>query len=106
MQIPVTEQPGNEVFRYRYLAEGHRGYRPAKDKADMERAFNESPKEGKTVALPPVNQLAVMISKSALGKELTDYGCEVTNALSVRNGLISYPRLPVHFLSVSTVISP
>ena len=47
----------------------------------MERAFDESPKEGKTVALPPVNQLAVMISKSALGKELTDYGCEVTNAL-------------------------
>ena len=47
----------------------------------MERAFDESPKEEKTVALPPVNQLAVMINKSALGKELTDYECEVTTAL-------------------------
>ena len=38
----------------------------------MERAFDESPKEGKTVSLPPVNQLVVTINKSALGKEWFD----------------------------------
>ena len=79
MGFKVNKTPFHDHFRY--LADGHRGYRSAKDKADMERAFDESPKEEKTVALPPVNQLAVMINKSALGKELTDYECEVTNAL-------------------------
>lgn len=79
MGFKVSKTPFHDHFRY--LADGHRGYRSAKDTAAMERAFDESPKEEKTVALPPVNQLAVMINKSALGKELTDYECEVTNAL-------------------------
>ena len=79
MGFKVGKTPFHDHFRY--LADGHRGYRSAKDKADMERAFDESPKEGNTVALPPVNQLAVMINKSALGKELTDYECAVINAL-------------------------
>ena len=64
----------------------------------MERAFDESPKEGKTVALPPVNQLAVIISKSALGKELTDYECEVTNALFGEEWFDQLPEAAGSFL--------
>lgn len=75
----VGKTPFHDHFRY--LADGHRGFRSAKDKADMERAFEKTPGEEAPVTLPPVTQLAVMINKSALGKELTDYECEVTNAL-------------------------
>lgn len=66
---------------FQYLADGHRGPRSAKEKASMEKAFEESPEKGNTVPLPPVNQLAIMINKSVLGKELNENECVVINAL-------------------------
>lgn len=75
----VSKTPFHDHFRY--LADGHRGYRSAQDKADMERASEQKTGEDAAVSLPPAARLAVMINKSVLGKELTDYECEVTNAL-------------------------
>ena len=78
-EFKVSKTPFHDHFRY--LTDGHRGHRPAKDKADMEMASGQKTGEDAAVPLPPLAQLAVMINKSVLGKELTDYECEVTNAL-------------------------
>lgn len=75
----VSKTPFHAHFSY--LADGHRGYRSAKERAEMERTYLETSREDTAIALPPVTQLSMMINKSVLGKELTDYECEVTNAL-------------------------
>lgn len=66
---------------FSYLADGHKGYRPAQQKAEMERKAEETSVTDNTIPLPPTNHLALMVNKSILGKDLTDYECEVTNAL-------------------------
>lgn len=65
-----------------YLADGHRGHRSAKTKAAMESVSEKSSKKENTIPLPPVQHLALIITKSILRKDLTDYECQVVNALS------------------------
>ena len=77
--VKAAKTPFHDHFSY--LADGHKGYRSAQQKAEMERKAGETSVTDNTIPLPPTNHLALMVNKSILGKDLTDYECEVTNAL-------------------------
>ena len=58
-----------------YLPDGHRGYRPAVQKARMEeecRQGTRSPANGAMAELPPVKQVINTVMRSVVGRELTE----------------------------------
>lgn len=78
---------GRSVFyaHFRYLSDGHRGYRPAAQKARMEEDWKRGLRPEVLeahVSLPPVREVARTVMKDVLGKDLSENERRLIDALS------------------------